>query len=78
MGIVLLASALWLTVRAGMLALRAAPSSGRRWALVGLLGALVGLCVDACFGVGLRVSGVPTLFYTVIGLIWALSDHRIE
>ena len=74
-GIVLIAAALLLTLRAGVAALAASPPFGERWALVGLMGALVGLVVEECFSVGLRVSGVPMLFYTVIGLIWALSGR---
>ena len=76
-GIVLLAAGLLLTLRAGMLALRSLPSPGEYWALLGLMGALVGLIVEEAFGVGLRVSGVGTLFYTVIGLIWALGAHQV-
>ena len=74
-GIVLVAMALALTLRAGMATLSGSPSPGERWALLGLMGALVGLVVEEAFGVGLRVSGVPTLFYTVIGLIWAMSGQ---
>jgi len=74
-GIVLIAAALLLTLRAGAAALTAWPPRSERWALVGLMGALVALIVEECFSVGLRVSGVPILFYTVIGLIWALSGY---
>ena len=72
-GFVLISAVLVLTLRAGMLALMARPPPGQRWALIGLLGALVGLIVEESFSVGLRVTGVPTMFYTVLGLIWALS-----
>jgi len=72
-GLVLIASALLLTIRAAMLAMAARPPSDHRWALRGLLGALVGMVVGESFGVGLRVSDVPAMFYTVLGLIWALS-----
>ena len=74
-GLVLIAAALCLTLRAGMHALHTGSANGQRWALLGLMGALVGLVVEEAFGVGLRVSGVPTLFYTVIGLIWAMSGQ---
>ncbi len=77
-GLVLLATGLILTLRAGVLALESLPAAGDRWALIGLMSALVGLVVEETFGVGLRVSGVGTLFYTVIGLIWAFSAHRID
>ncbi len=72
-GIVLIAAALLLTLRAGMGVLAMELPGGHRWMLIGLMGTLVGLCVEECFGVGLRVSGIVTCFYTVLGLIWALS-----
>ncbi len=72
-GFVLIATVLVLTLRAGMLALAARPPPGQRWALIALMGALVGLVVEESFSVGLRVAGVPTMFYTVLGLTWALS-----
>jgi O-antigen ligase/tetratricopeptide (TPR) repeat protein len=72
-GLVLVGATLVLTLRAGMVALSRAPPPATRWALVGLMGALVGLSAEECFGVGLRVSGVPTMFYTVLGLIWAMA-----
>lgn len=72
-GIVLVVGALLLTLRAGMAALGATDDRERRWVLIGLMGSLVGLVVEECFGVGLRVSGVPVLFYTTLGLVWALS-----
>ena len=75
-GIVLIVGILFLTLHAGMAALAAQPPPTERWTLIGLMGALVGLTVEECFGVGLRVSGVPTMFYTVIGLIWACSRPR--
>jgi O-antigen ligase/tetratricopeptide (TPR) repeat protein len=45
----------------------------RSWPLIALMGALVGIMVTETFSVGFRVSGVPTFFFTVVGLIWALS-----
>ena len=74
-GLVLLGASLALTLRAGALALRERKAGEDRWALLGLMGALVGLVIEETFGVGLRVSGVPTLFYTVVGLIWAMSGR---
>ena len=73
-GIVLFAAVLLLTLRAGMLALGNPQSPEQRWLLLGLLSALVALVGAESFGVGLRVSGVPTMFYTVLGLIWALCN----
>jgi O-antigen ligase len=77
-GLVLLTAAVVLTFRAGMVTLRAGPPSGVQWVLLGLMGALFGLVVEASFGVGLRVAGVPTMFYTVLGLIWAASTYRMN
>jgi len=71
-GIVLIGGALLITLRVGSLTLRrTAPDT--RWVLIGLMGGLVGLVVSESFSVGLRVSGVSNLFYTVIGLIWATA-----
>jgi len=70
-GIVLVAAALLLTLRAGMLARDDLPRHTDRWVLIGLMGSLVALCVEEAFGVGLRVTGVPTWFYTTLGLTWA-------
>ncbi|HNQ22170.1 MAG TPA: O-antigen ligase family protein [Phycisphaerae bacterium] len=79
-GLVLVAGVILLTLRAGMAALqdrRPPPGlpDGRegRWLLVALLAALVGMVVEEMFDVGLRVSDVPPMFYTVLGLIWAFS-----
>jgi len=77
-GIVLLVATLTLTLHAGMLALRSARPIGERWALIGVMGALVGLMVESTFGVGLRVDGVPTVYYTMIGLIWAMAAHASD
>ncbi|MFQ5463600.1 MAG: O-antigen ligase family protein, partial [Phycisphaerae bacterium] len=72
-GLALILSAIGLTLHAGHRALKQRSQSSRyRWILIGLLGGLVGLSVEAASGVGLRVSGVGTAFYTVIGLLWAL------
>ena len=77
-GIILVAAAMLLTLHAGASALSTVPPQGERWVLVGLMGALVGLVVEEAFGVGLRVSGVATMLYTVVGLTWALSSHRMS
>ncbi|UCE60612.1 MAG: O-antigen ligase family protein [Phycisphaerales bacterium] len=72
-GIVLIVAALILTLRAGMLMLETPLSPGWRWTLIGLMAALVAFAVEELFGVGLRVSGAPTVFFTTLGLIWALA-----
>ncbi|UCF33357.1 MAG: O-antigen ligase family protein [Phycisphaerales bacterium] len=71
-GLVLVLTALALTLYAGMLALSGAPPP-TKWALIAAMGSLVGIAVAECTGVGLRVTGVPTMFYTMLGLIWAMS-----
>ena len=75
-GLLLIVAVLLTTLRAGMAALKAPRGPGEYWVLLGLLGGLVALIVEESTGVGLRVTGVGTLFYAVIGLIWALSGHR--
>lgn len=78
-GIALLVAALGLTMWAGIVALRPLPLNETRWSLAGLLAVIVGLIVEESFGVGLRVSGVPTFFYTALGLIWAMSrKHTVQ
>jgi O-antigen ligase len=74
-GIVLVVAVLLLTLRGGMAALAGPLPPARRWMLLGLMGSLVGLVVEEAFSVGLRVAAVGTMFYTVIGLIWALSGQ---
>jgi tetratricopeptide (TPR) repeat protein len=70
-GIILLAAAVLITFLTGMAALRRSPTHNDRWALLGLLAALVGLIVEEAFGVGLRICELPIVFCTVLGLIWA-------
>lgn len=73
-GLVLIVSVLLLTLRAGAQALNDLESPpGQRWVLVGLLASLVALAASESFGVGLRVAGVPTYFYSIMGLIWAFA-----
>lgn len=72
-GLLLLAALIALTLRGAMARLAREPAAGIRWPLIALLAALVALLVEESFGVGLRVSGVPTAFYTALGLVWALS-----
>lgn len=75
-GLILFAGALGLTFRAVMLALPALPTARCRWSLILLTSAWLGLAVEEALGVGLRLPGVPTLFYTLWGLIWAMSYTR--
>lgn len=75
-GLGLVVLGLALTLRAGSLRIPGLTSPAQRWTLLALMGALVGLTVEEAFGVGLRVSGVAPLFYSMIGLIWAMSRGR--
>jgi len=72
-GLVLMLGVLCFTLAAGHAALKSTEDRALRWTLIGLMGALVALAVEQSFGVGLRVSGVPTVYYTLIGLVWAVS-----
>ncbi|MEK7757816.1 MAG: O-antigen ligase family protein, partial [Planctomycetota bacterium] len=76
-GILLLAAAVLITFLTAMAALRRSSAHNGRWALLGLLAAFVGLIVEEAFGVGLRICELPIVFYTVVGLIWALSGSVV-
>jgi len=71
-GILLLAAAILITFLTAMAALRRSPPHHGRWALLGLSASLMGLIVEEAFGVGLRICELPIVFYTVLGLLWAL------
>ncbi|MCP4248390.1 MAG: O-antigen ligase family protein [bacterium] len=73
-GLVFVIAGLLLTFRAGLGAVPGLPTPTLRWALISLMAALLGLVVEEMFSPGLRVAGLPTTYYTVIGLIWALSS----
>jgi len=76
-GILLLAAAVLITFLTATTALRRSPPHNGRWVLLGLLAALVGLIVEETFGVGLRICELPIVFYTVLGLIWALCGSVV-
>ncbi len=46
------------------------------WLLVGLLAAFVAIIVEDSIDVALRMPGLPIIFYTVIGLLWAMSRQQ--
>jgi len=73
-GLVLILGALCFTFVTGWTAMVATDDRTTRWCLIALMGALTALIVEECFGVGLRVSGVPTMYYSLIGLIWAFGS----
>ncbi len=72
-GLVLIMAALAMTLWAGMKALPLLPTVWLRWVLIALLASLVALIVEESANVGLRLPGLPTVYYAVIGLIWAMS-----
>lgn len=73
-GLVLAVGAILLTLWSGAQAISRLPTLGLRWVMIGLLGSLVGLVVEEATNVGLRLPGLPAVFFTVIGLIWAMCD----
>lgn len=72
-GFALISGVLLLTFHAGIQRIRAGIDDRAVVALVAVMSALVAVCVEECFGVGLRVTGVSTIFFTLVGLTWALS-----
>jgi tetratricopeptide (TPR) repeat protein len=59
------------TLAAASALLRTSLSPERRWLLYGLVAAVIALLADAMFGVGLRLPGLPAVFYTLLGVLWA-------
>ncbi|RMF72671.1 MAG: O-antigen ligase domain-containing protein, partial [Planctomycetota bacterium] len=59
------------TLAAAGVMLRSNLSRSRRWLLLGLVGGVVAVLVDSLFGVGLRLPGLPPVFYALLGTLWA-------
>jgi O-antigen ligase len=59
------------TLVAGGLLLRSRPRDAQSWLYTGLLAAVVAMMIDACFSPGLRLSVLPALFFTLMGMLWA-------
>lgn len=53
--------------------LQANHSPQRRWLFLGLVAGFIALMADALVGVSLRLPGVPAIFATLLGVIWALG-----
>lgn len=72
-----LLTACWLlcTVAAGVQAIRRCSLQwdAQVWLGLGLLASLTAMFVEELSDVALRMPGFPLLFYTVVGLIWALA-----
>lgn len=72
----LLGGVLWVggmlaTGLCGLRILRAAKSAVEYWSAAALLAAFVGLFVDGMASAGLRLPGLPTVMFSVVGLLWA-------
>lgn len=75
-GFALILTVIGLTLwSAGVALSRAPPSSWERWILIGLVAGFVGIVVTETTDVALRLPGLPLIFYTVLGLLWAASDR---
>ena len=72
-GLVIVLATIFLTLMGGAKALLHMNSPSQRWMMIGLLSSLVALTIAECFSVGLRITGVPLVYFTIIGLIWGLS-----
>ena len=72
-GLVLVAGGLFLTLWAGAAAAVRMPTPGLRWTLISLLASLTALVVEEASNSALRFPGLPTIYFTVIGLIWAMA-----
>ncbi len=72
-GLVLLVGSLFLAVYGGANAIPQIGESVPRWMLIGVSASLAALIAEECFSVGLQIAGLPFVFYTVLGLVWALA-----
>jgi len=61
------------TFSAGAILLSTRIGRRRRWLVTVLMASLAALLADAMFGVGLRLPGVPPIFYGLLGALWAVS-----
>ena len=59
------------TLLAGRALLHRRLRDRRRWLYAALVAALAALMTDALFAPGLRLAGVPAVFYTLVGTLWA-------
>ncbi len=64
------------TFACGAAAMHRARLPGDRWIGFGLLAGFVAIAACEATDVGLRMPGLPVIFYTIIGLIWA--QYRAE
>jgi len=59
------------TFFAAAVLLRRTPAGRERWLLAALAGSVAALLADALTGVDLRLPGVPAIFFTLLGALWA-------
>jgi O-antigen ligase/tetratricopeptide (TPR) repeat protein len=66
------------TIMAALVVLRRRLTHEQRTLLTALLAAHLGLLVDSCGSVSLRLPGFPIVFFTLIGVLWAAGrwGHR--
>lgn len=65
------------TLFAGIQLVRAA-TGRQRWTRAALVGAFAALVADSLLGVSLRLPGVPAIFYTLLGCLWAQARLRAD
>lgn len=73
-GFAFIATALGLTIWLACRAYLRAREPADRWCLLGLLAALIAIIIEECADVALRMPVLPLIFYTVVGLLWALAS----
>jgi len=73
-GLSLMAVALGATFWSASVALQHARDGLERATVFGLVAAFAGIVIAEATGVALRMPGSPVIFYTVIGLLWAMSQ----
>ncbi len=70
-GVVFLAG--WLAVLTTAMQTTARGPRAQRGLRLALAASITALMADAMFGVALRLPGVPAVFYTLIGVLWAIA-----
>lgn len=61
------------TIIAASRLLRSGLSNRQRWLYSGVFAAVVAMMTDLLFSVGLHLPGVPAVFFTLVGIVWAAS-----
>jgi len=66
------------SVAAGLGLLRRRGNLYQRWMSLALLAALIALLTEALTGSSLRLPGVPAVFFTLLGVLWATAAAPLE